>query len=486
MIRTIINQPKGETMRSIVFPVAVFLLLPFAAAADTESTAAEDSLFSLSGTIYMGVGQAEKCMYKVLGKLINYRPARTLHHVGFGNPLARLNLCITPEARLKILFGFESRLLLNMFPINLKTTEGTFNDIQYKLFYLHQAQVICSAVNSESMTLNISFGCMPYKYNPEVRNLGEFMFRSTTYPFYLNNDFDFPLARLTGLRVSGALGSERLRFSFDQFVLIERTLPPYGDISLATMAGVNYMKIIDFGVGIDFSRCIPVDNRNTTPKYLRSDFSSPNIGAWYALGNGDTGCYTLKGTKVMARMTIDPCRTLRQNKESVLSGILGENGGKLYGEWAIIGCENYPASFFNFSGYNPYGYDKLKEKMPWMVGVNIPMWKFFDLFAVELEKYPAPYPNDYMNVLVQNVSPVIPVPADPGTAYDSASYRIDRWYWSLYMKKQIFKHFSLIAQIAHDHMKWEVAPGFYQNYDFEDALVKPGEWAWRIGGSLDF
>jgi hypothetical protein len=263
--------------------------------------------------------------------------------------------------------------------------------------------------------------------------------------------------------------------TFDQFVLTERTLRPFNDISLASVAGINWKKIIDAGIGVEFAHLLPVDSRYTSPVLS---------GTRYPTGTGDSGTYTFKGTKVMARATIDPF-ALKRGRNSFLTALLGENGGKMYGEWAVIGLESYPATNPVSALGNPYGYDKIKEKMPWMVGINIPLWKLLDVCAFEIEKYPAPYPNDYENVVRGTVEPLPVLPA-AGTEYDSASYRIDRWYWSLYMKRQIVKHFNVIGQIAHDHVKWDMPAGNVENYDFEDILVKPGQWAWRIVGSLEF
>jgi hypothetical protein len=79
--------------------------------------------------------------------------------------------------------------------------------------------------------LDLSIGLMPYKYNPEVRNLGEFLFRSGTYPFVLFNNYNFPLARLSGLRLNFKYGTEKFGLTVDQFVLMERETPPLNDIS---------------------------------------------------------------------------------------------------------------------------------------------------------------------------------------------------------------------------------------------------------------
>jgi hypothetical protein len=193
----------------------------------------------------------------------------------------------------------------------------------------------------------------------------------------------------------------------------------------------------------------------------------------------------------MARATIDPFGMLR-GKESDLSDILGENGGKLYAELAVIGLANFPASFEMIDGtdpMNPWGYESIAQRMPWMAGINIPVWKILDVCALEIERYPSPYPNDYYQAYMNKG---LPIPTwyhayhGDTTGYDSASYGQNHWYWSLYMKKRIIKHFSLISQISRDHMRWDVNLGNECNYDTEEILAKPGQWAWRIGLLLEF
>jgi hypothetical protein len=82
------------------------------------------------------------------------------------------------------------------------------------------------------------------------------------------------------------------------------------------------------------------------------------------------------------------------------------------------------------------------------------------------------------------VTSLIKLPYD--RAYDSAVYSIDRWYWSLYMKKKVVDHFSLIGQVSKDHMRWDVNLGNKLNYDTEEIMVKPGEWSWRLGVLFEF
>ena len=498
---------KGVIMRSLfcrsIFPL--FLISCIVRAGSVASNL-HDSAITVSGSVHLGTGEVMRGMYHAMingqGEQLQSWPS-TVAHAWFGQPEAMLNLSFKPNDKMCVQIGFQGNVFLNTFPANFKSSmssnggEGVLP--QYMSWTLHQAQGTISLLDNEAMSLGLSLGVMPYKYNPEVRNLGEFLFRSGTYPFFLINDYDFPLARLSGVRLNCKYVNEKIRVVFDQFVLSERTLPPFYDFSLASMVSVGWGKFVEWGAGVDFAHLFSVNSELTTPD-----------AAKYAISPGDTGRYTFKGTKVMSRLTVDPCGILRGDKESAIGQLFGENGGKIYGEIAVIGLKNYPASFVKSStdprdALNQWGYSKISERMPWMVGFNIPLWKILDVCAFELEKYPAPYPNDYFQVLMESGLPVptwyhvyrdnIRIVQNPSSggydtipwkmAYDSAAYQ-NRWYWSLYMKKKIAEHFSLLGQISRDHMRWDINLGNKLNYDTEEALVLPGEWSWRFGALLEF
>jgi hypothetical protein len=54
------------------------------------------------------------------------------------------------------------------------------------------------------------------------------------------------------------------------------------------------------------------------------------------------------------------------------------------------------------------------------------------------------------------------------------------------MKKQVVRHFSVLAQISRDHMRWDISQGFVNNYDTEEIMALPGQWAWRMGMLFEF
>jgi hypothetical protein len=474
-------------MRLLNLSVTAMVFFCFAAAGRENDSASAESKITVSGVVDFSMGEVVSGMYKAVtspkGPDPNQTP-QTVSHVWFGNPLARLNLEFQPTEKIAALVGFEGQVFINDFPAQLNTKLGSNGATpllpQFMAWRLHQAQGIFSFINSESATLSLSIGLMPYKYNPEVRNLGEFLFRTGTYPFFIINNFDFPLVRLTGACVHFSKAGENFGLSIDQLVLTERDMPPMNDISLATIVGVNAFKIVDVGFGVDFAHLISLDNGLTTP-----------AAAKYPTGTGDTGAYTFKATKLMGRVTIDPVGRLRGGNSTV-SSIFGENGGKVYGEIAVTGLKNYPASNVILTGtdrMNPWGYTSIAERMPWMLGINVPLWKILDVCALEIEKYPAPYPNDYYQAFMNKGLPIPTWQNNVRTntdGYDSTLYRINQWYWSLYMKKQIFHHLSLICQVARDHMRWDVNTGNEDDYATEEIMAKPHQWAWRAGFLFEF
>ena len=60
-------------------------------------------------------------------------------------------------------------------------------------------------IYSHGEGFNLDVGYFPIKYNDNARNLGEYLFRSGTYPQYLTANFDFAAARVTGLNAFGML-----------------------------------------------------------------------------------------------------------------------------------------------------------------------------------------------------------------------------------------------------------------------------------------
>jgi hypothetical protein len=94
--------------------------------------------------------------------------------------------------------------------------------------------------------LQIEAGYFPYKYNPDVRNLGEYLFRSFCYPASLLNTFDRPYADLLGLRIGNAIPLSGGSFHHDLLFTSETKYYPLKDFSLSYVA--------DYSIAGDFQR----------------------------------------------------------------------------------------------------------------------------------------------------------------------------------------------------------------------------------------
>ena len=463
-------------MRLNTLLFAIFLLLPVLTVADVPINDDPESKISLYGYIDFETGQIVKARFQ----------DNSYSHLWLENIHGRLGMQYQPFDWLAMRCGAELRVWYNTFPNSQQSDWGNGMG-KYFSIYLHEAQGIFKFINKELLSMDMAIGYFPYKYNPEVRDLGEYLFRSGTYPVYLINNFDLPSARLSGLRYTLKYGSDAFGIKFDQLVLTEQQLRPFHDITLASILDVNVFKnILNLGAGISFAHLFSVDDSITTPR---------KIPETMYLDNGDTAFYTFKGTKLMLRSTIDPFGALRHN-EGFLGDFLGSYGGKIYGELAMIGIKNYPNSIINndtANSYNPYGYDKLNEKMPMMFGFTFPCWKILDVLAFEFEYFNCPYQNDY--VKVQQFG--YPIPAskpDTSDLYNPDTYKNDNWKWAIFMKKDISKHFGMILQLCRDHQRWEWSGFQSLSYDYEEALVKPrdwdkkkmGEWAWHFKTEFKF
>jgi len=344
----------------------------------------------------------------------------------------------------------------------------------YAEFYLSQAQGIFSLLNREKISLDLSFGIIPFKYNPEARNLGEYLFRSMCYPGIIWNHFDFAQDRLTGIRMNLMYQSAIGRFSTDAFFLTERKIRPFNDMSIAAILDYK-VPFINLGVGTELYRVIPVKGKYTTPHDPTNQYVS----------GSDTAYYTFSGTKLMAHLTIDPLFFLRDKRAGK---ILGE-GGKVYGEMDMLGIKNYPENGTT-GGNNYYGYDTLKDKTIWMCGINIPVPFLFDVCAFELEYYGMKYPNSYINVFEDG----LPLPGNPWLDtlntpdLPANAYTVgNNVKWSLYVKKNVYRNFYIVGQMARDHQRWVVPVAQWDKQsDWEELSLRPNHYVWNLKAEIKF
>jgi hypothetical protein len=366
------------------------------------------------------------------------------------------------KERLQMSLGVQGEMWFNV-PKLRGTGQATYITVQNSTFIISDANMSYSFGDMKAPFLSAKIGLFPYKYDKEARNLGEYLFRTGTYPAYIINDFDQAFARITGLKVSSDLFGSLHQ---DLILSVETTIPPFNEASLSYLADYNFRKIVDVGLGVQFYDLIPVDT-SVCPHITNNQFVT---------SNGDTGYYTFAGTKLMAKLCFDP-------KQFIPLNIFGKEDGKLYAEAAILGLENYPRNDSitllrpgTGSGKNYWGYDTLKNKIPIMFGFNIPTFKLLDVFAIEGERYLCPYPNNYQYRLGPGPQTSYPVPYNPNhLAF--AAYNSDNWKWSVYLKKTFFEeHIGLVLQLSRDHTRNETLVN--ESYDYEEAFSLNKQWMW--------
>ena len=173
------------------------------------------------------------------------------------------------DEHLKVLAGFEALLGYPFNPVNEPGANLVAGRKTINSFWVSRGEGIYTFGDPEKISLEIEAGYFPYKYNPEVRNLGEYLFRTYCYPAVMINQFDRTFTELLGIRVGNTVGGI---FHHDLIFYSETKLYPYNDFSLAYLADLKIPKIgfipqfINFGGGFNLYRLIPVRGDLTTPK----------------------------------------------------------------------------------------------------------------------------------------------------------------------------------------------------------------------------
>jgi hypothetical protein len=348
----------------------------------------------------------------------------------------RMTLEAVIQERLRIIIGGEAQLGLNV--------NDEKKNPEYQYINLKEAQGIYSFGNPEKSILKIAAGYFPFKYNPEASNLGEYLYRTGSYPGYIITDFDFARVRLLGFNFSSILFDN---LQLNALFTSEYAVNPYFDYSLSFVAGYKLPnKILDFGAGVDFDRILPiVPSKTTIPSNFATDDSSRPI-----IENGDTLRYTMQGTKLMGRVTFDPKPLLP------FVDIFGAADGKLYAEVAVLGLKNYGTYF-----------DNISNRIPVMVGFNIPCFKFMDVLSYEMEYYWSK-PNQKLD---------IPSGGDPTPTPFSGNVTKSNIKWSFFGQKTLTKGIAIKGLIGRDHYR-TVDAG--DNYDLVEKMNSSQDWHYNL------
>jgi hypothetical protein len=387
--------------------------------------------------------------------------------------------------RLTIQGGLKGFLWYNTFPKERNGDNLNFDDKHVSLG-IDQAEAVYRFGDLETPGLEMHLGQFAYKYNPDVRNLGEYMFRTGAYPNFIQTDFDYTQASLTGILLRHTLGN----WHNDLIVNTETDLVPYFDMNLSYLTHYSVGKFMDVGAGVSFTNLISVDESKTTPN--PKELPAPLQGFGDAGGKGvtgfqykgyldgsDTAYYTFRSTKLNFRVSF--------NLQSLFeSEIFGPEDLKLYSEAALLGVKNYPLPI----GYEAFG-DSVKsyysylqnrsERMPVMLGFNIPTFKAMDVLSLEMEWYGLKSPDSYRD----RREDYYPLPQSgyywkkASGSYSASDYGSkDNLKWSLYGRKTLLNGLQVVGQVARDHLRHNMDSPI--QLDEEEALTKSGQWWWAL------
>ena len=337
-------------------------------------------------------------------------------------------------------------------------------------FYIKSSNASLSLGNKEFLGFGLQAGLFPYKYNSDVRNLGEYLFRSIPYPLIIYADFDYPQANLAGLRFT-IEGFNNL-FSNDLLLHSEIIGFPTQNWSISDIAEINIFNMASIGGGVNFHHLLNV--------YQGKNIPGSSEGYYYDLNGfpGDSVLDKHRGTKVMARAAVDvknvAARIFNQGEPLPY---FNRNDARIYGEIDIIGLKNYD---------DRYGYGDISDRTFYTFGFNFPGLFIFDLINFEFEFckntsafsdeqfYGGTFPNWSNVTAIRDENNIDTLKREP-------------WRWSIYLKKSFFKdHLALTAQFARDHKKVNFHYFEKSEMSFIEALPTKKDWWWVFKTEFKF
>jgi hypothetical protein len=333
------------------------------------------------------------------------------------------------------------------------TNNGGYSPLQTGPF-VTQASAEYSFIQADESKMSLKVGYFPYSYAQESQNLGSYLLRGPVYPGYLISGFELKPTYIAGLQFHQNIGG----FFYDVFVNSETELYPYFDLSPAAVVGYNMGKTFRVNAGVNFYHYISIDDQLTshTNAQWEEQANRPFDRNWIYVDSVakisetewklDTTYLTFKGIKVMVNAMVDLKQVLG------VGDLWGEEDLKLYGEVALIGLDQSKA-------YNAL-YGKLSNRMPLMVGFNVPTFGLLDRLSLEVESYKAKFRDDLTRFMPTTGKKQSPIPRAWPSDPDPNAITDDDLKWSVYAAKTVAGHLKFSMQVANDHFR----PGVFEGY----------------------
>ena len=294
---------------------------------------------------------------------------------------------------------------------------------------------------------SLQVGTFSYKYNPDARNLGEYLYRSGTYPGMLFTGEGWLLLNRAGNYSHGALLSVTHlggTLKHNASLFMETVYYPVGDFSpgydvsfTTKWLELGAGAVLNHGIAFRPSKLAPKEPANT---YMEIMGKTAGGADTVVRGRGDQVTppamptdtnatrWTIKGVKLMGRAALNLGHVLPE-------AIRGPEDLRFFMEAALLGVKDYPIY-----------YEKKSERIPVMFGMNLPTFKLLDVLAIQGEIYRSPFSDG--TKFVREALPIW----QTGTV-DSSKSRADDFKWSIYAKKSVNKTFAVYVQTASDHFR---------------------------------
>lgn len=323
--------------------------------------------------------------------------------------------------------------------------------------------------DADEHLLRLKVGVFGYKYNPDAKNLGEYMFRTWTYPNVITTG-GLEFINSAGTQLSGLSASTKVGGLKNDLILsIESDHVPIFGLNLTDI--VSYETgIFSVGAGFMFNNFYNPDEGQVSPKddprntyYTLADGREVSNDRYtYEFSNGlnpaaptDTGYYTFAGQKVMVRASA--------SLGKLIGGPIAPHELKVYGEAILLGIKDYPTY-----------YENIEDRMVYMGGVNLPAFGLLNMLSVEVEYAPNPFENSTEGPLGQKTA--IPLVGESNwSSYHT--FNKDDVKWTVVARKDLYKGVSLYAQAANDHIRMLDQ---FSTPDFREFMVKKQDWYWAF------
>lgn len=319
-------------------------------------------------------------------------------------------------------------------------------------------------------------GFFPVKLT-QAKNLGEYMFRTGTYPNFIVTGNGYTAVNTASVPVLGTQWTHHItpNLSHDLFFTSERQSYPLHDFSLSYLAKFKN-DFVQVGLGLQLDRLIPITPSLTTPsnpkntwfthqgqKYANNpdyysllavgataDSNAAEAAAWMAKKNLVDSLrtaweanpasqpklekYSFKGIKPIAMLSLN-------FKSLFETDLFHGDEMLLYSEAVLMGWEDMPVY-----------YENRMDRLAVMMGFNLPTFGLLDQFNIEVERTSSKFVNGY-RIAREGSLPLPDYNYDQVNGYDPDDWKGDDFKWSFFLSRKIIEGFSIQAQVASDHLR---------------------------------